>query len=310
MAEPISVVIIGSGPAGYTAAIYAARAGLRTQLYEGIQPGGQLTYTSTVENYPGYAQGVSGPQMMLDFRQQAERFGTHICAANVTEVDFSVYPFVVKADSQDEVLAKTLIIATGASAKWLGLPAEQRLQGRGISSCAICDGFLFKDQDVAVVGGGDTAAEEAIYLANMCTRVHVFVRRGQMRASAIMQQRVMQKPNIQMHWHTEVVDIQGKEEVEGVQVIDRLTQVQTYIPIQCLFVAVGHQPNTSLFSPHIDQDAQGYIRTVPGSTQTNQKGVFAAGDVQDPIYRQAVTAAGTGCMAALEAERFLAATAG
>ncbi|MEN0016660.1 MAG: thioredoxin-disulfide reductase [Bacteroidota bacterium] len=310
MAEPIPVVIIGSGPAGYTAAIYAARAGLRTQLYEGIQPGGQLIYTSTVENYPGYAQGISGPQMMLDFRQQAERFGTQICAANVTSVDFSAYPFVVKADSQDEVSAKTLIIATGASAKWLGLPAEQRLQGRGISSCAICDGFLFKDQDVAVVGGGDTAAEEAIYLANMCTRVHVFVRRGQMRASAIMQQRVMQKPNIQIHWHTEVVDIQGEEEVEGVQVIDRLTQVQTYIPVQCLFVAIGHQPNTSLFSPHIDQDAQGYIRTVPGSTQTNQKGVFAAGDVQDPIYRQAVTAAGTGCMAALEAERFLAATAG
>lgn len=308
MPEPISIVIIGSGPAGYTAAIYAARAGLSTLLYEGIQPGGQLTYTTTVENYPGYAQGVSGPQMMLDFRHQAERFGTQLCAANVTAVDFEAYPFVVTADNQTHVLAKALIIATGASAKWLGLPAEERLQGRGISSCAICDGFLFKDQDVAVVGGGDTAAEEAVYLANMCKRVYLLVRRGQMRASTIMQQRVMQKPNIHIHWHTEVVDIQGAEEVEGVQVIDRLTQVQSYLPIQCLFVAIGHQPNTSIFAPHIAQDAQGYIRTVPGSTQTNRKGVFAAGDVQDPTYRQAVTAAGTGCMAALEAERFLAAT--
>lgn len=303
------MAIIGSGPAGYTAAIYAARAGLNVVLYQGTQPGGQLTTTTVVENYPGYAEGVLGAQMMLDFQQQAQRFGTDVRSATVTAVDFSVYPFQLTADDQCSILAKSVIVATGAKAKWLGLPAEQRLNGRGVSACAICDGFFFKGQEVAVVGGGDSAAEEATYLANICKQVHLFVRRDQMRASVIMQKRVMSKPNIKPYWHTEVEDILGEQEVESVRVVNNRTQAKTEIPIKGLFVAIGHAPNTAMFAPYLQQDARGYIQTVPGTTQTNVPGVFAAGDVQDAIYRQAVTAAGTGCMAALEAERFLASQA-
>lgn len=307
--ELVSVAIIGSGPAGYTAAIYAARAGLHAVLYQGTQPGGQLTTTTEVENYPGYAQGVLGTQMMLDFQQQAQRFGTDLRPATITAVDFSGYPFQLTADDQHSILAKSVILAAGATAKWLGLPAEQRLNGRGVSACAICDGFFFKGQAVAVVGGGDSAAEEATYLANICKQVHLLVRRDQMRASLIMQKRVMRKPNIKIYWHTEVEDILGEQEVEGVRVINNRTQVKTEIPIKGFFVAIGHQPNTALFAPYLQQNAQGYIQTIPGTTQTNVPGIFAAGDVQDAIYRQAVTAAGTGCMAALEAERFLASQA-
>ena len=305
----VSVAIIGSGPAGYTAAIYAARAGLNVVLYQGTQPGGQLTTTTVVENYPGYAEGVLGVQMMLDFQQQAQRFGTDVRSATVTAVDFSVYPFQLTADDQRSILAKSVIVATGAAAKWLGLSAEQRLNGHGVSACAICDGFFFKGQEVAVVGGGDSAAEEATYLANICKQVHLFVRRDQMRASVIMQKRVMSKPNIKLYWHTEVEDILGEQEVESVRVVNNRTQAKTEIPIKGFFVAIGHQPNTAMFAPYLQQDAKGYIQTVPGTTQTNVPGVFAAGDVQDAIYRQAVTAAGTGCMAALEAERFLASQA-
>lgn len=304
--KPVSVAIIGSGPAGYTAAIYAARAGLHVVLYEGRQPGGQLTTTTEVENYPGYAEGVLGTQMMLDFQQQAQRFGTEVRAATITAVDFSAYPFQLTAEGQHTILAKSVIVATGATAKWLGLPAEQRLNGRGVSACAVCDGFFFKGQVVAVVGGGDSAAEEATYLANICKQVHLLVRKGQMRASDIMQKRVKSKPNITIHWHTEVEDILGEQEVVGVRVINNRTQAKAEIPIKGFFVAIGHQPNTALFAPYLRQNAQGYIQTTPGTTQTNVPGIFAAGDVQDAIYRQAVTAAGTGCMAALDAERFLA----
>ncbi|MEM7383047.1 MAG: thioredoxin-disulfide reductase [Bacteroidota bacterium] len=307
--EPVSVAIIGSGPAGYTAAIYAARAGLPVVLYQGTQPGGQLTTTTEVENYPGYAEGVLGTQMMLDFQRQAQRFGTDVQTATITAVDFSVYPFQLTADDQHSILAKSVIVATGAAARWLGLPAEQRLNGRGVSACATCDGFFFKGQAVAVVGGGDSAAEEATYLANICKPVHLLVRRGQMRASAIMQQRVMRNPNIKIHWHTEVEDILGEQEVTGVLVVNNRTQAKTEIPVKGFFVAIGHHPNTAMFAPYLQQDAQGYIQTIPGTTQTNVPGIFAAGDVQDAIYRQAVTAAGTGCMAALEAERFLASQA-
>lgn len=303
---PAKVLIIGSGPAGYTAAIYAARAGLQPILYQGAQPGGQLTITTDVENYPGYPKGVQGPQMMQDFQEQAERFGTEIKEANVTAVDFSVYPHQVTIDNQHVVQAQTVIIATGASARWLGLPSETRLNGRGVSACAICDGFFFKGQDVAIVGGGDSAAEEAIYLANICNKVYMLVRRDQMRASHILQKRVMSKPNIEIKWNTEVEEVLGEEAVEGVRVVNNLTQAQQVLPIQGFFVAIGHQPNTTLFAPYLSLDDKGYIQTTPGTTQTQVPGVFAAGDAQDAKYRQAVTAAGTGCMAALDAERFLA----
>ncbi len=302
-----NVLIIGSGPAGYTAAIYAARAGLNPILYQGTQPGGQLTITTDVENYPGYPQGVQGPQMMLDFQQQAHRFGTIIHAANVTAVDLSTSPYQATIDDQHIVKAKTIIIATGASAKWLGLPSEKRLNGKGVSACAICDGFFFKGQDVAVAGGGDSAAEEASYLSNICNKVYMLVRRDKLRASAIMQQRVMNKPKIEILWHTEVEEILGEEAVVGVRVVNNQTQQKQDISLQGFFVAIGHQPNTAMFASHLDLNAQGYIQTIPGTTQTNVPGVFVAGDVQDAVYRQAVTAAGTGCMAALDAERFLAA---
>jgi len=301
-----NVLIIGSGPAGYTAAIYAARAGLNPILYQGHQPGGQLTITTDVENYPGYPEGVQGPQMMLDFQQQAQRFGTTIHTANVTAVDLSVYPYVATIDGQHIVKAKSIIIATGAAAKWLGLPSEERLNGKGVSACAICDGFFFKGQDVAVVGGGDSAAEEALYLSNICSKVYMLVRRDKLRASAIMQQRVLNKPNVEILWNTEVDEILGVETVTGVRVINNQTKQMKEILLQGFFVAIGHQPNTALFASYLDLNDQGYIRTVPGTTQTSVSGIFAAGDVQDSVYRQAVTAAGTGCMAALDAERFLA----
>ncbi len=301
-----NVLIIGSGPAGYTAAIYAARAGLNPVLYQGHQPGGQLTITTEVENYPGYPEGVQGPQMMRDFQQQAQRFGTTIHAANVTAVNLSTYPYQATIDDQHTVKAKVIIIATGAAAQWLGLPSEKRLNGKGVSACAICDGFFFKGQEVAVVGGGDSAAEEASYLSNICNKVYMLVRRDKLRASAIMQQRVMSKPNIEILWQTEVEEILGAEAVTGVRVVNNQTQRKHDILLQGFFVAIGHQPNTALFAPYLDLNPQGYIQTVAGTTKTNLPGVFAAGDVQDAVYRQAVTAAGTGCMAALDAERFLA----
>lgn len=304
--EKVKVLIIGSGPAGYTAAIYAARAGLNPVLYTGGQPGGQLTITNDVENYPGYPDGVMGPQMMEDFRKQAERFGTAINYGLVTDVDFSHRPYKVTVDGQREILSDTLIIATGASAKWLGLESETRLNGQGVSACAVCDGFFFRGQDVAIVGGGDTACEEASYLSNICNKVYMIVRRDELRASLIMQKRVMSNPKIEILWNSETLEVMGDSEVTGVKVQNNRTQETKELNVGGFFVAIGHQPNTDVFEGHLDMDENGYIKTVPGSTRTNMEGVFACGDAQDHIYRQAVTAAGTGCMAALDAERYLA----
>ncbi|MCG8307677.1 MAG: thioredoxin-disulfide reductase [Cytophagales bacterium] len=306
MEDVANVLIIGSGPAGYTAAIYAARAGLKPVLYQGGQPGGQLTITNDVENYPGYPEGVNGPTMMMDFQAQAERFETDVRYGVVTGVDFKKYPFEVTVDEEEVVNAKSIIISTGASAKWLGLPSEERLNSKGVSACAVCDGFFFKGQEVAVVGGGDTACEEASYLAKLCSKVHMIVRRDVLRASKIMAKRVMSTPNIEIHWHTETEEILGESEVEAVRVFNNQTGEKTDIPIKGFFVAIGHQPNTNLFKGFLDMDESGYIVTLPGSTRTNIEGVFASGDAQDKIYRQAVTAAGSGCMAALDAERWLA----
>lgn len=305
--EHHAVLIIGSGPAGYTAAIYAARAGLNPLLYQGLQPGGQLTITTEVENYPGYAAGVQGPQMMEDFRQQALRMGTEIRYGIVTKVDLNAQPKRITVDGQVELTADAVIIATGASAKWLGLPSEQRLNGHGVSACAVCDGFFFRGQDVAVVGGGDTAAEEATYLAKICKSVHLIVRRDELRASKAMQERVFRTPNLTVHWNSETDEILGAEQVEGVRLRNTVDGSLREIAVQGFFVAIGHTPNTSLFQGQLDMDETGYLLTVPGSTRTKIEGVFAAGDAQDKIYRQAVTAAGTGCMAALDAERWLAA---
>ena len=304
--EKVKVLIIGSGPAGYTAAIYAARAGLNPVLYTGGQPGGQLTITNDVENYPGYPEGVMGPQMMEDFKKQAERFGTVVNYGLVTNVDFSNRPYKVTIDGQQEILSDTLIIATGASAKWLGLESETRLNGQGVSACAVCDGFFFRGQEVAIVGGGDTACEEASYLANICSKVYMIVRRDELRASQIMQQRVMNNPKIEILWNTETVEVLGEAEVTGVKVLNNRSQEIKELNVSGFFVAIGHQPNTEIFKGHLTMDDNGYIKTVPGSTRTNIEGVFACGDAQDNIYRQAVTAAGTGCMAALDAERYLA----
>ncbi|HAH38563.1 MAG TPA: thioredoxin-disulfide reductase [Algoriphagus sp.] len=306
--ERVKVLIIGSGPAGYTAAIYASRAGLNPILYTGGQPGGQLTITTDVENYPGYPDGIMGPEMMEDFRKQAERFGTKVRYGMVTDVDFSVKPHVVTVDDQVKVLADTVIISTGASAKWLGLESENRLNGKGVSACAVCDGFFFRGQEVAIVGAGDTACEEASYLANICSKVYMLVRRGEMRASQIMQKRVMNNPKIEILWNTETDEILGEDEVTGVRILDNITGEKREIKISGFFVAIGHQPNTEVFKKFIHMDDAGYIKTIPGSTRTNVEGVFACGDAQDNIYRQAVTAAGTGCMAALDAERYLAET--
>ena len=303
----VNVLIIGSGPAGYTAAVYAARAGLDPVLYQGGQPGGQLTITNDVENYPGYPDGVMGPDMMIDFQKQAERFGTDVRYGVVTSVDFGSYPLKVTVDEKHEISASAVIISTGASAKWLGLPSEEHFNGKGVSACAVCDGFFFKGNDVAVVGGGDTAAEEASYLSKLCSKVYLLVRRDELRASKIMQQRVMSIENIEIMWHTEAEEVLGNDEVEAVRVVNNQTGEKQEIPVKGFFVAIGHEPNTAIFKDFLDMDENGYIKTIPGSTKTNIEGVFASGDAQDHIYRQAVTAAGSGCMAALDAERFLAA---
>lgn len=305
--EKTKCLIIGSGPAGYTAAIYASRAGLQPILYQGDQPGGQLTITTDVENYPGYPEGIMGPQMMIDFQKQAERFGTDVRLGFIEKVDFSGPVHKAVTDSGQEILAETVIIATGASAKWLNIESEQRLNGRGVSACAVCDGFFFRGQDVAVVGGGDTACEEASYLSKICNKVYMLVRRDEMRASTIMQKRVENAPNIEILWNSETDEVLGTDAVEGLRVFNNVTKEKTDLKIQGFFVAIGHKPNTDIFKGLLDMDENGYILTEKGSTRTNVEGVFAAGDAQDHIYRQAVTAAGTGCMAALEAERYLAA---
>ena len=305
--EHIKCLIIGSGPAGYTAAVYAARADLKPVLYQGLQPGGQLTITTEVENYPGYPKGTMGPEMMEDFRKQAERFGTDIRFGYVTAVDFSSRPHRVTIDESKSVTADTVIIATGASAKWLGLESEKRLNGFGVSACAVCDGFFFKGQDVAIVGAGDTAAEEATYLAKLCKKVYMIVRKGEMRASKAMLHRVEHTPNIEVLFNHETKEILGDKTVDGVMVVNNQTRDERKLDVTGFFVAIGHQPNTDIFKGFINLDEAGYIKVESGSTRTNVAGVFAAGDVADHIYRQAVTAAGTGCMAAIDAERYLAA---
>lgn len=306
--EAVKVLIIGSGPAGYTAAIYAARAGLSPVLYTGGEPGGQLTTTSDVENYPGYPDGINGPQMMIDFQKQAERFGTKIHYGLITSVDFSGYPLKVVVDDKEEVIAESVIIATGASAKYLGIPSEAIYNNKGVSACAVCDGYFYRGKEVAVVGAGDSAAEESTYLAKLCPKVHLIVRRDEMRASKIMQQRVFNIPNIEIHWNTETEEILGDNTgVTGVRVVNNKTGKKTDLPIQGFFLAIGHKPNTDIFKGILDMDETGYIKVLPGSTKTNVPGVFAVGDAADKVYRQAVTAAGTGCMGALDAEKFLVA---
>lgn len=301
----VDVLIIGSGPAGYTAAIYTSRAGLKTLLYKGDQPGGQLTITSDVENYPGYPDGVLGPQMMIDFENQASRFGAEIKSGMIKDVDFQVDNLKATAEDGNVIETKTVIISTGASAKWLNLESEQRLNGKGVSACAVCDGFFFKNQVVAVVGGGDTAAEEALYLSKLTSEVHLIVRRDKMRASTIMQNRVLENKKINIHWNSEVKEVLGDDAVTGIRIFNNISNEISNINLQGLFIAIGHKPNTDIFKDYLDMDENGYIKTIPGSSQTNIKGVFATGDAQDHIYRQAVTAAGSGCMGALDAERFI-----
>lgn len=298
-------VIVGSGPAGYTAAIYASRANLYPVMYQGIEPGGQLMLTTEVENYPGYPKGIQGPEMMEEFRQQAARMGTDIRFGYISSVDFTGPVHKLFLDSGEEIHAYTVIIATGATAKWLGLPSEQRLNGSGVSACAVCDGFFYKGQELAIVGAGDTACEEALYLANLSPMVHMLVRSEKMRASAVMQERVLINPKIKVYWNTETLEVLGDKMVEGVRVKNKTTGEIADISVKGFFVAIGHQPNSASFKNFVETDEQGYIKTMTGSTKTNIPGVFAAGDVQDKIYRQAVTAAGSGCMAALDAERYL-----
>jgi thioredoxin reductase (NADPH) len=305
--EKVSVLIIGSGPAGYTAAIYAARANMKPVLYQGLQPGGQLTITTEVENYPGYADGIQGPEMMVDFEKQANRMGADIRYGIATKVDFSGHPLKVEIDEEKWIEADSVIISTGASAKWLGLESEQRLNGFGVSACAVCDGFFFRGKEVAIVGAGDTAAEEALYLSKLCTTVHMFIRKEEMRASKVMQDRVLKAPNIKVYWNTETDEVLGDKTVTGVRIKNNKTGETQEIPVNGFFVAIGHQPNSDIFKGYLDMDDAGYIQTIPGTTKTNVEGVFASGDVQDKIYRQAVTAAGSGCMAALDAERYLSA---
>jgi thioredoxin reductase (NADPH) len=305
ISEHVNCLIIGSGPAGYTAAIYAARANLKPLMYQGIQPGGQLTITTEVENYPGYPEGIQGPEMMVHFEKQAARMGTDIRYGMATKVDFSVFPLLVEVDDEKWISANSVIISTGASAKWLGLPSEQRLNGYGVSACAVCDGFFFKGKEVAIVGAGDTAAEEALYLAKLCTTVHMIVRKSEMRASKVMQDRVLSTPNIKIYWNSETDEILGDKKVEAVRIKNNQTNEFTEVPVSAFFVAIGHEPNSGIFKEYLDMDETGYILTTPGTSKTKIEGVFAAGDVQDKIYRQAVTAAGSGCMAALDAERFL-----
>ena len=306
--EHLHCLIIGSGPAGYSAAIYAARADLKPVMITGMQPGGQLTTTTEVENYPGYPNGTQGPEMMEDFRIQAERLGTEIRFGYVTSVDFSAKPHKVVVDESKTITADSIIIATGASAKWLGLPSEEKYNGFGVSACAVCDGFFFKGQDVAIVGAGDTAAEEATYLAKLCNKVYMIVRRDEFRASKAMVHRVLNTPNIEIIYNSETKEIMGDgKTVNGVKINNKNTQEERILDITGFFVAIGHTPNTAVFKDSLDLDESGYILTIPGSTRTKVAGVFAAGDVQDKIYRQAVTSAGSGCMAALDAERYLAA---
>jgi len=305
--EKVHCLIIGSGPAGYTAAIYAARANLKPVLYQGIQPGGQLTITTEVENYPGYPDGIQGPEMMVHFEKQAHRMGADIRYGIATKVDFSSHPYKIEIDEEKWIEADAVIISTGASAKWLGLESEQRLNGFGVSACAVCDGFFFRNKEVAIVGAGDTAAEEALYLSKLCTTVHMFIRRDAMRASKVMQERVLNAPNIKVYWNTDTDEILGDKSVTGVRIKNNKTGESKIIPVSGFFVAIGHQPNSEIFKGWIDMDEAGYIKTISGTSKTNIEGVFASGDVQDKTYRQAVTAAGSGCMAALDAERWLGA---
>ena len=303
--EKTHLLIIGSGPAGYTAAIYASRAGIKPVLYQGIQPGGQLTITTEVENYPGYPDGIQGPEMMIHFEKQAARMGADIRYGLATKVDFTKQPYQVEIDEEHTIEADAVIICTGASAKWLGIESEQRLNGFGVSACAVCDGFFFKGKEVAIVGAGDTAAEEALYLSKLCTTVHMIVRSSTMRASKVMQDRVLKTGNIKVYWNSITDEILGEQKVNGVRIHNTTTNEKNEVPISGFFVAIGHKPNSDLFKGFVDVDEAGYIKTIPGSTKTNVEGVFAAGDVQDKIYRQAVTSAGSGCMAALDAERYL-----
>lgn len=305
-AEHIHLLIIGSGPAGYTAAIYGARAGLNPVIYTGGQPGGQLTITGEVENFPGYPKGVGGPEMMVELQQQAERFGTQVRYGLITSVDFSCYPFKAVADEKTEITADAIVVATGASAKYLGLPSEQKFMNKGVSACAVCDGFFYRGMDVAVVGAGDSAAEEASYLSKLCPKVYLIVRREEMRASRIMQERVKNTPNIEILWNSETEEILGTDDVNAIRILNNKTGERREIPVKGFFVAIGHQPNTQIFKGQLDMDDTGYIVVKPGSTYTNVPGVFAVGDAADKVYRQAVTAAGTGCMGALDAERWLA----
>ena len=309
--EKVECLIIGSGPAGYTSAIYAARADMKPVLYEGLQPGGQLTITTDVENYPGYPDGIMGPEMMEMFKKQAVRLGADVRFGMVTSVEFkNGGPQKVIVDGVKEIEAETVIISTGASAKWLGIPSEMRLNGSGVSACAVCDGFFYRGQDVAIVGAGDTACEEATYLSKICSKVYMIVRKDEFRASKAMQNRVLTTPNIEVLFNTETDEILGDMGVEAVRVKNNVTGDLREIAIKGFFVAIGHTPNTDIFKPYIEMDEQGYIKTVPGSSYTNIDGVFCAGDAQDKIYRQAVTAAGSGCMAALDAERWLSARKG
>ncbi|MDD3876081.1 MAG: thioredoxin-disulfide reductase [Bacteroidales bacterium] len=305
MAEKIQCLIIGSGPAGYTAAIYAARADLKPVVYEGLQPGGQLTITTEIDNFPGYPEGINGTEMMEDLKKQAQRFGTDVRMGMITTVDFSQRPFKIIADGKHEILADAVIIATGASARWLGIESEAKFNGAGVSACATCDGFFYRGKEVAIVGGGDTAAEEATYLSKLCSKVTMIIRRDELRASKAMQQKVFDTPNIEVLWNHVTKEIVGDQTVNGVIVENVKTGETKRVNISGFFVAIGHKPNTDLFKGQLDMDENNYLITAPNSTKTNIEGVFAAGDVQDHIFRQAITAAGSGCMAAIETERFL-----
>ena len=308
--EQHECIIIGSGPAGYTAAIYGARADLNPVMYVGLQPGGQLTTTTEVDNFPGYPDGVDGNAMMEDLKKQAERFGTDVRWGMISSVDFSKEKggwHTLTVDESAQIQAKTIIISTGASAQYLGLPSEEKFMGFGVSACAVCDGFFYKGLDVVIVGGGDTAAEEATYLAKLCPKVTLLVRRGEMRASKAMQKRVLETPNIEIRWNTETIELLGDKSVEAIKVKNNQTGKEDTISAKGFFVAIGHKPNTDIFKGQLSMDETGYLKTIPGITATERPGVFASGDVQDKVYRQAVTAAGTGCMAALEAERYLSA---
>ncbi|HEX6223080.1 MAG TPA: thioredoxin-disulfide reductase [Chryseolinea sp.] len=304
-AEKVQLLIIGSGMAGYTAAIYAARANLDPVLYQGSQPGGQLTITTDVENYPGFPEGIQGPELMTHFEKQAMRMGADVRYGYASRVDLSKVPYKVWIDEDKLIETPAIIIAAGASAKWLGLDSEQRLTGHGVSACAVCDGFFSRGKEVAIVGGGDTAAEEALFLSKLCTNVHMIIRRDEMRASKIMQDRVKRTSNIKIYWNSEVDEVLGEKTVEAVRFVNRMSGEVTTLPVHGFFVAIGHKPNSDIFKNFLDMDEIGYIKTIPGTSRTNIEGVFAVGDVQDKVYRQAVTAAGSGCMGALDAERYL-----